>query len=162
MPKHLLFVVAAGFICICIGFACAFAVAKLMNLETDSIPSFTFCSGIFNYGFFAFPIAASIFGDQIIAKIILFNLGVETAIWTVGIWLLASNQFKFSRLLNPPIISIILAITVREMGGLDVIPVFIWEIISLLGGCAIPIGLLLIGGNFADLFKNFKFSSGKK
>jgi predicted permease len=32
----------------------------------------------------------------------------------------------------------------------------------LLGACAIPIGLLLIGGNFADLLRNFKVSPGYK
>ena len=162
LPQHFLIVTIAGFICISIGFVCSYLVAKTMGVESRAIPSFTFCSGIFNYGFFAFPVAASIFGEQIIAKIILFNLGVETAIWTLGIWVLARNQFKLIRLVNPPIISIILALIVREIGGQAIVPSFIWEIITLLGGCAIPIGLLLIGGNFADLIKNFELSSGKK
>lgn len=162
LPQHFLIVTIAGFICISIGFVCSYLVAKTMGVESRVIPSFTFCSGIFNYGFFAFPVAASIFGEQIIAKIILFNLGVETAIWTFGIWVLARNQFKLIRLVNPPIISIILALIVREIGGQAIVPSFIWEIITLLGGCAIPIGLLLIGGNFADLIKNFELSPGKK
>jgi predicted permease len=157
---HFFVVTSAGFICICLGFGCSYFVAKLMGVKSTAISSFTFCSGIFNYGFFAFPVAASIFGEEIIAKIILFNLGVETAIWTAGIWVLASNQFKFIRLLNPPIISIILAVSVREIGGQQMIPSFLWEIITLLGSCAIPIGLLLIGGNFSDLIKNFKLSTG--
>ena len=156
------FVILAGFICICVGFGCAYIVAKAMDIESKAIPPFTFCSGIFNYGFFAFPVAASIFGEQIIAKIILFNLGVETAIWTLGVWILASNQFRFSRLVNPPIISIILAVSVREIGGEEIVSSFAWEIISLLGGCAIPIGLLLIGGNFADLIGKFRLSDGNK
>lgn len=156
------FVILAGFICIGAGFGCAYIVSKIMGIESKVIPPFTFCSGIFNYGFFAFPVAASIFGEQIIAKIILFNLGVETAIWTLGVWILASNQFRISRLVNPPIISIILAVLVREIGGEEIVPSFAWEIISMLGGCAIPIGLLLIGGNFADLIMKFRLSDGKK
>lgn len=156
------FVILAGFISIGVGFGCAYIVAKAMGIESKAIPPFTFCSGIFNYGFFAFPVAASFFGEQIIAKIILFNLGVETAIWTLGVWILASNQFRFSRLVNPPIISIILAVSVREIGGKEIVPFFAWEIISLLGGCAIPIGLLLIGGNFADLIGKFRLSNGNK
>ena len=162
LPQYFLIVTIAGFICISVGFGCSYLVAKSIGIESRVIPSFTFCSGIFNYGFFAFPVAASIFEEQIIAKIILFNLGVETAIWTLGIWVLASGQFKLTRLMNPPIISIILAVIVREIGGQVLIPSFIWEIVTLLGGCAIPIGLLLIGGNFADLIKNFKLSPGKR
>jgi predicted permease len=162
LAKQLLIVVFTGFICICLGFGCALIVAKLMKIEVSAVTSFTFCTGIFNYGFFAFPIAASIFGDQLIAKIILFNLGVEMAIWTVGVWLLASTQFKPIRLVNPPIISIILALFIKEIGGQQIMPEFLWEIISLLGNCAIPIGLLLIGGNFADLAKGFKLSTGNR
>jgi len=162
LPEQFLIVVFAGFICICAGFACALTVAKFMKIKTGSVASFSFCSGIFNYGFFAFPIAASIFGEKLIAKIILFNLGVEVAIWTVGVWLLASTKFKPIRLINPPIISIILALFVKETGGQEIIPIFLWEIISSLGNCAIPIGLLLIGGNFADLVKGFKLSEGKR
>ncbi len=162
LPEQFLTVVFVGFTSICVGFGCALIVAKFMKIDIDSIQSFTFCSGIFNYGFFAFPIAASIFGNQLIAKIILFNLGVEMAIWTVGVWVLASTQFKFSRLLNPPIISIILALIVQKMGGQSQIPYFIWEIISSLGNCAIPVGLILIGGNFADLVKDFELSQGNR
>jgi len=162
LPTHFLTVVIAGFLCICVGFGCALIVGRLMRIDKKSVLSFSFCAGIFNYGFFAFPVAAAIFGEQIIAKIILFNLGVETAIWTLGVYLLSSEKFSFSRLINPPIISIILAVLVREIGGQSIVPLFGWEIITLLGGCAIPIGLLLIGGNFADLVKDFKLSDGIK
>ena len=162
LPTHFLTVVTAGFICICVGFGCALIVARVMRINNKSIPSFSFCAGIFNYGFFAFPVAAAIFGEQIIAQIILFNLGVETAIWTLGVYLLSSDKFSFLRLINPPIISIILAILVREIGGQAIVPLFGWEIITLLGGCAIPVGLLLIGGSFADLVKGFKLSGGIK
>ncbi len=158
LPLHLLSVVSAGFFSICIGFFCAFCIAKLFQLNPKSIPSFTFCSGIFNYGFFAFPVAEAIFGEHLIPNIILFNLGVETAIWSVGVFFLATNKFRLSRLVNPPIISIILAIIVREMGGQTVLPVFFWEIISMLAACAIPVGLLLIGGNFFDLLREFQLS----
>ena len=160
--ENLLFVLVAGFVCISVGFACAYIVATSVGIQKKIVAPFTFCSGIFNYGFFAFPVATSIFGEQIIAKIILFNLGVETAIWTLGIWIIASSRFKLTRLVNPPIISIVLSILVKEIGGEEVVPQFAWEIISLLGGCAIPIGLLLIGGNFADLISSIKLSDGKK
>ena len=83
------------------------------------------------------------------------------AIWSVGVWILSSSKFRLSGLLNPPIVAIILAVLVREIGGVNLIPPFLWEIISVLSSCAIPVGLLLIGGNFADLLRNFKLSEVK-
>ena len=118
--------------------------------------------GIFNYGYFAFPVAISLFGEEILPKFIVFNLGVEIAIWTVGILFLASSGFKFSRLINPPAISIVLALMVKKWGGDAIVPSFAWEVIKMLGACSIPVGLLLIGGNISDLMKGFKFSKGYK
>jgi malate permease and related proteins len=162
IPFHFSVLVFSGFLSICLGFGVALVVGYFMKLDKRVCSSFSFCSGIFNYGFFAFPVAAAIFGEQLIPKIIIFNLGVEIAVWTVGVYLLASDQFKWKRLINPPVVSIILAVSVREFGGQSIVPDFAWNIISLLGACAIPIGLLLIGGNFADLLRNFKVSPGYK
>ena len=162
IPANFMALVVSGFISICIGFTVAFGTAKMVNLKREISSTFSFCSGIFNYGFFAFPIAGAIFGSAIIPKIIIFNLGVEIAIWTVGIFMLNSNKFRLQNLLNPPVISIILALLIREIGGKAIVPGFVLDTVSLLGVCAIPIGLLLIGGNFYDLLKNFRLSHSYK
>jgi predicted permease len=38
------------------------------------------------------------------------------------------------------------------------LPVFIWDVITALGNCSIPIGLILIGASFYELSGEFKFS----
>jgi len=159
---NLAFVVGGGFLAITLGFFVAWLVARITKMDVNSAPAFTFASGIFNYGYFAFPVAISLFGEEILPKFIVFNLGVEIAIWTVGILFLASSGFKFTRLINPPAISIVLALLVKNWGGDDMLPSFVWEVIKMLGACSIPVGLLLIGGNISDLMKGFKFSKGYK
>lgn len=161
-PSNLAFVVVGGFLAISLGFLVAWLVARFTRMDVHCAPAFTFATGIFNYGYFAFPVAISLFGEQILPKFIVFNLGVEIAIWTVGILFLASSGFKFTRLINPPAISIVLALLVKNWGGDAVVPSFAWEVIKMLGACSIPIGLLLIGGNISDLLKGFKFSKGYK
>ena len=161
-PGNLAFVVSVGFLSITLGFFVAWFVARLARIDVANAPAFTFASGIFNYGYFAFPVAISLFGEEILPKFIVFNLGVEIAIWTVGILFLASSGFKFSRLINPPAISIVLALLVKKWGGDAIVPSFAWEVIKMLGVCSIPVGLLLIGGNISDLMKGFKFSKGYK
>ena len=161
-PDNLVFVIGAGFLCVFVGFLVSWVVARLARMDDRIAPSFTYCSGIFNYGYFAFPVAISLFGEQILSKFIVFNLGVEVAIWSVGILFLSSTGFKLSRLMNPPAISILLALAVKNFGGDAFIPSYLWEIIKMLGACSIPVGLLLIGGNISDLMKGFKFSKGYK
>jgi predicted permease len=161
-PGNLAFVVGGGFLSIALGFLVAWVVSRVTKMDAQSAPSFTFAAGIFNYGYFAFPVAISLFGEQVLPKFIVFNLGVEIAIWTVGILFLSSSGFKFSRLINPPAISIILALLVKNGGGDAIVPSFVWEVIKMLGACSIPVGLLLIGGNISDLMKGFKFSKGFK
>jgi hypothetical protein len=161
-PGNLAFVVGGGFLSIALGFLVAWVVSRVTKMDAQSAPSFTFAAGIFNYGYFAFPVAISLFGEQVLPKFIVFNLGVEIAIWTVGILFLSSSGFKFSRLINPPAISIILALLVKNGGGDAIVPSFVWEVIKMLGACSIPVGLLLIGGNISDLLKGFKFSKGFK
>lgn len=161
-PGNLAFVVGAGFLCIALGYLVAWLVARLTRMDTHCVPAFTFSAGIFNYGYFAFPVAISLFGEPVLSKFIVFNLGVEIAIWTVGIFFLASSKFKLSGLFNPPAISILLALCVRSFGGSAIIPAFAWEVIQMLGACSIPVGLLLIGGSISDLMRGFKFSDGFK
>lgn len=151
---------AFGFVAIVIGFLIAKIVGKVLALNTEENRAFSFCSGIFNYGFFAIPVASMIFGKELIVKIILFNLGVEIAIWTVGILVLTSSKFDPIKLFNPPAISVFVALSLKSMGGVEALPVPLWEVIAMIGQCSIPLGLMVIGAGFFDLLKDYKISDG--
>lgn len=145
-----------GFCSIAVGFLIARLVAKLCRIKGREIPAFCFCSGIFNYGFFAIPIAALFFGNDLVVKIILFNLGVEVAIWTVGILLLTSSRLRLGKILNPPAISVLVALSLQMLGGKALFPQYAWEVLSMIGNCSIPMALMIIGASFYDLFKGFR------
>ena len=153
-------VIAIGFASILTGFFLAWVVSKVLKLEEESVRTFRFCAGIFNYGFIAIPVALAFFDSNIVVHIILFNLGVEIAIWTIGILILTANKLSLKGLLNPPAIAVILGLVLQTTGGKQLIPSFFWEVVEILGQCSIPIGLLLIGGSFYQLMDNFRFSNG--
>ena len=96
-----------GFFSIVLGFVISRLVSVFCNIEPSARPAFCFCSGIFNYGFFAIPVASLVFGSELVVKIILFNLGVEVAIWTVGILLLTSSKLELRKIINPPAVSVL-------------------------------------------------------
>jgi len=152
--------IAIGFASILTGFFLAWVVSKVLRLEEESVRTFRFCAGIFNYGFIAIPVALAFFDSNIVVHIILFNLGVEIAIWTIGILILTANKLSLKGLLNPPAIAVIVGLVIQTTGGKQLIPSFFWEVVEILGQCSIPIGLLLIGGSFYQLMDNFRFSNG--
>ena len=147
-----------GFFAILLGFILSWLIGKVFKIEPKAVKSFRFCSGIFNYGFIAIPVAHSFFGTDIIVHIIFFNLGVEIAIWTVGILILSQDNFSFKGIVNPPVIAVLVALTLQSFGGAQLMPGYLFNVIQMLGQCSIPLGLLLIGGSFYDLMQNFGFS----
>ena len=149
---------ALGFSSILIGFAIAWVISRIFGLEKHEASTFRFCAGIFNYGFIAIPVAVALFDDEIVVYIILFNLGVEIAIWTIGIFVLTGEKLNLRGFLNPPAITIVFALSFQQVIGSNILPVFIWEVIIALGNCSIPIGLILIGASFYELSGEFKFS----
>ncbi len=145
-----------GFLAIIIGFFVARLTGLIFKINERENPAFCFCAGIFNYGFFAIPVAALFFGNELVVKIILFNLGVEVAIWTVGILVLTSSKLDLRKVLNPPAISVIIALVLQALGGKDLFPKFGWDVLAMIGNCSIPMALMIIGANFYDLLKGYR------
>ena len=148
-----------GFLAISIGFLVARIVAWVCKIKEVEKPAFCFCSGIFNYGFFAIPVATLFFGNELVVKIILFNLGVEVAIWTVGILILTSSKFEIRKVFNPPALSVLIALLLQALGGKDILPRFGWDVLTMIGNCSIPMALMIIGASFYDLLKGYRPSS---
>ena len=125
--------ILSGFLSILVGFFLAWVVSKIMKIEEESVRTFRFCAGIFNYGFIAIPVALAFFDGEIVVHIILFNLGVEVAIWTIGILILTADKLSLKGLLNPPVIAVFFALIIQATGGKLLIPSFFWQVVAVLG-----------------------------
>ena len=66
--------------------------------------TFVFTTGIFNYGYFAFPVANALFGPETFGILLVFVAGVELGIWSIGILFLTagSEKLEWKRMVNPP------------------------------------------------------------
>ena len=78
------------------------------------------------------------------------------AIWTLGILILTSSKFNFRKILNPPAISVVLALALQAYGGRELFPHFVWNVLSMIGNCSIPMALMIIGASFYDLLKVYR------
>ena len=129
---------------------------NLLGLPTAaSKRTFAVATGLQNYGFLAIPIISAIFGKELIGILLVHNVGIELALWTIGILLISGNfkNLSFSKIFNPPCIAIIISLMINYSGiGLNINPILL-EPVSLIGASAIPFGLMMVG---ASVFEHCK------
>ncbi|NDV62153.1 AEC family transporter [Puniceicoccales bacterium CK1056] len=147
-----------GFLTTVAGFLAGYGIAKLIGLEKGKgLRTFAFCNGIYNYGYIPIPLIIALFGDrETLGVLLVHNVGVEVAIWTAGI-ILISGQFHrgtIKQLFNPPLIALLVSLMINSSGMDSEMPEPLLRLISMLGACSIPVGILLAGAAIADLLKN--------
>lgn len=139
--------------------------------------TFAFVAGIYNYGYIPVPLVDALYGPNALGVLFLFNLGTETAFWTVGFALLEGHSLfsDWRRALTTPVRAILLGVSINlathwmgvhlDPATLDAVawgwPVkIVLSVIHLIGLCSIPLALLLIGATMADFWKEFRATSG--
>ena len=154
-PTNLITPPLLGLGTVIIGFALAWIVAHKLKLETQSDRrTFVFITGIQNSIYFPLPIIALLFDRETIGILLVYNLGVEIALWLLGVGFILSlkgSKSLLKRIVSAPIIAILLAIWMNFSGFDRELPDYGIKAIQLLGQCAIPLGLVLIGAIVADL-----------
>ena len=144
-----------GFICVSIGFAVSWWLAPLFGLKVGTgRRTFAFGVGVFNYGYLPIPLATTLFpGGETTGVLLVFNVGVEVAFWTIGIMLVSGgfNRSWWRKALSPPIIALLIGLLLTVTGLYRWAPSFLVEGIGLLGRCAVPLGLMLTGAALMDL-----------
>jgi malate permease and related proteins len=151
---------AIGFVSTAVGLALAFAFAKSMGrffgCETDSSQrAFALGAGICNYGYIPLPLAQHFYPDAEV-DLILHNVGVDLALWTMGIWVIAGGKESSVKraLLSPPVVAIGVAIAIKQLGIGPYLPSPALQMIHALSLCAIPLGLVLSGAIIVDYIRH--------
>jgi len=178
LPGNLLWSPFLGFVCTagCIGVA-ALASRWWRFEQAAQTRTFTFVAGMYNYGYIPVPLVAALYGINALAVLFLFNLGTETAFWTVGFAPFVGHSLlrDWRRVLTTPVRAILLGVSINlitakfgfrlDDATLDTLawgwPVkVILSTIHLIGICAIPLALLIIGATMADFWGEFCGTSG--
>ena len=147
------------------GFLFAFCIARFigpkLGLDTDAKQrAFALCAGICNYGYIPLPLAER-FYEEAVVDLILHNVGVDLALWSVGLAMLCGSAAGgwWKALTNPPLIAVVLAIVIKHVVGVGIVPGFVMSGVSLLAACAIPMGLVLSGAIIVDFLAEAQWSN---
>jgi predicted permease len=172
--SFLLFIPPAfGFAATAGGFAIAYFLARRIGphlgiVSDSSQRAFAICVGICNYGYIPYPLAQRFYPDAMV-DLILHNVGVELALWSIGIMIISGGQAApdqssptptsvpaWKRILfSGPLIAVIVASSLRATGVDQWIPSPATFAINAIAGSAIPIGLMLSGAIIVDYVGEF-------
>ena len=162
-PSNLILPPLVGLTTVIGGFGLAMLVARKFKIgDQKECRTFAFTTGIYNNGYFPVPIIALLFDRETTGVLLVHNLGVEVAMWVLGVgFILSRNDPKsiWKRVFSGPVIAILIAVPMNYFKIDQHLPNSALETINLLGQCAIPLGLLLIGATFMDLAKEMKITS---
>lgn len=152
-PKLVMLAPVVGFGAVVAGYAACYWSAPVFGIvEMRRRRAFAFTGGLFNYGYIAIPVVQQLFGEQTAGVVFLHNVGVEVALWTVGIMLLTGTSPRegWRRIFSAPVLAIFSALLLNSLGAGHWLPAFLLSAVKSLGATAVPIGLVLTGAAFAD------------
>lgn len=120
--------------------------------------TFALSVGICNYGYIPLPLAQTLFTQSTVGVLFVQNIGVELAMWLVGLAVLSGRPWRegWRQLANPPVFAILGALALNFVIDRSAVPVAVLQLAHLLGQCAIPLGLILIGAIIADLLPELR------
>lgn len=154
-PLPVLIAAGLGYGLVVLGIAISYFAAPLIGLQKhEGRRSFAVSCGLQNYGFVAIPIVTALFPDKgTLGVLFTFTLGVELACWTAGVGLLTGlGHAPWKLALNPPVLTILFSLLLNFTGLHGYVPQVAHNTFAMLGACAVPLAVLIIGASIADIW----------
>jgi malate permease and related proteins len=149
-PSNLAFAPLAGFGITALSIFVGLHVGRALGLaQGTGLRTFAFAVGINNYGYIPIPLMTALFGPESVGVLLVTNVGCEAAIWTFGILVLSGLSLRegWRKMINPPVIALLLALAGNLLRVGPHLPRVLLDVIHQCAVCAIPLGLMLTGGN---------------
>ncbi|MEO6005905.1 MAG: AEC family transporter [Opitutus sp.] len=156
-PGSVLMPPLVGFLTTSLTIGAAYQFGRALGLAVGTgLRTFALAVGIANYAYLPLPIMSALFGPESRGVLLVHNIGLEMAIWTVGVLVLSGSSWKESRrrLLSPIVITLVIALITNLSGASPYMPRWLMDGVHSLAVCAIPLGLLITGINLANHIGN--------
>lgn len=155
-PGNLLLPPLVGFALAWFSIRAGLLVAKSIGLQVgNGLRTFALAVGITNFGYLPLPIMEAMWGPESRGVLFLHNVGVETALWTVGLLVLSGLSLRegWRRMVTPVVVTLVLAVACNLGGITPLLPKFASDTIHAIGVCAVPLGLIMTGVNLVTYLR---------
>ena len=124
-PANWIFPPLLGFLVPALSYLVCLGGARLFLRDVKKARTFASVAGLQNYGYIPLPICLALFDRDVVGVLLAFNMGVDIAMWTLGVALMPGGQAKGDWkkiLLSPPIVSVAAGIALNAMGAGNWVP----------------------------------------
>ncbi len=131
---------------------------SLIFVLTRRLPKdeFLAAASLHNAGYipllFAMALPLGDMASKVYPAVIISIIGFDACLWSLGIWLMTrkkSGHMDLRKMINPPLVSMFLAIGIVLAGGQNFFPESFLKPVKIMGDSAMAIAMLVIGGNLA-------------
>lgn len=142
-----------GFGMILVGISIGWVMGRLIGLERGTgMRTFALSAGCQNFGFTAAPVVEILWGTGALALLFVHNIGVETAMWSVGVMVMSGERgLSWRKLVNGPVIAVAIGLTLVALGLDDQVTGPGRKALSMIGVGAFPLAILITGCTMIDL-----------
>lgn len=150
-----LFVPVLGFCTVLIGLLLGYVGARAIGLvDEEQKRVFSVCVAFYNYGYIPIPITLLFFNIEVLGMLLLFNVGLDFAFWTLGFLILTHKKTSFTELAKhlttPPLVAAILALLSNAVFVHSPLPLATARLVHMVGQATIPVALLIVGATVFD------------
>jgi predicted permease len=152
-PGNILLPPLVGFGTTVMGIGVAYLAGRAIGLgKGTGLRTFGLSAGMANYSYLPLPIIGGLWGEHTQGVLLVHNMGVELALWSVGIVVLtgASLRDGWRRIVTPMLLTLVAAVAINLSGLSGAVPGVVRSMAHSLGICSVPIGLLMTGVNLAN------------
>ena len=169
IPSSVAWGIGLGFLFPVVGMAVAWIVAGWLGYaKGEGRRTFALTAGVQNFGYTAIPVIQVMWvGTGAMAMLFVHNLGVELAMWSVGVMLISGEkQIPWRRLLNGPVVAVVIGLVLVyfDWDGMRVVsdqaptPGALRTTMRWLGAGAYPMALFITGGIMIDMIGKDRLS----
>ena len=145
--------VVIGFVLILVGITIGAIVGRLIGLERGTgMRTFALAAGCQNFGFTAAPVVEILWSTGALAILFVHNIGVELAMWSVGVMVMSGERgISWRKLINGPVIAVVGGLLLVALGWDSQFVGPARKAMSMIGVGAFPLAVLITGCTIMDL-----------
>ncbi len=145
-----------------VGYACGAIFLKLDKSLNKNPGEFLGITTFQNSGYLPIPLVAALLpheaAQEMFILIFLFLIGFNMMIFSFGVMILTpkskEQRFDYRHMFNAPVIATLFGLVLVFFNAHTVLPQFLKDPVDILGRCAIPLSILVVGGNLAAIKTN--------